>query len=262
MQAAILLAALALSAAPERVHWTVEETEREALLYAPQNKSNDPAPLVFVFHGHGGSMKNADRSFHLQDVWPEAIVVYPQGLNTPTRLDPQGKRPGWQISAGAQDDRDLKLFDDMLATMKKKYRVDENRIYATGHSNGAVFTYLLWSTHPDVFAAVAPSSAPKMQIELKKPLPAFHVAGEQDRIAPFALQQATLADVRRLNGCGDKGTDWAPGCTSYASKTDTPLVTFIHPGGHVFPKEAPALIVRFFQEHARATTGNSTAKAR
>ena len=37
-------------------------------------------------------------------------------------------------------------------------------------------------------------------------------------------------------------------------------MTFIHPGGHVFPKEAPALFVRFFQEHAPSAAENSTAK--
>ena len=30
-----------------------------------------------------------------------------------------------------------------------------------------------------------------------------------------------------------------------------PVVTFIHPGGHEFPKAAPDLIVAFFREHAR-----------
>jgi len=28
-------------------------------------------------------------------------------------------------------------------------------------------------------------------------------------------------------------------------------VTFIHPGGHNYPAEGPALIVKFFKEHAR-----------
>ena len=137
-------------------------------------------------------------------------MVYPQGLNTPTRLDPQGNRPGWQISSGAQDDRDLKLFDDMLATIKKKYRVDDKRIYATGHSNGAIFTYLLWSTRHRSAGPAAPSSAQKGQIEAQKPLPAFHIAGEQDRIAPFALQQATLAEVRRLTVVATKEPNGRP----------------------------------------------------
>ena len=47
----------------------------------------------------------------------------------------------------------------MLTTLKKDYRVDEKRIYATGHSNGGGFTYLLWAARGDVFAAVAPCAA-------------------------------------------------------------------------------------------------------
>jgi hypothetical protein len=38
-------------------------------------------------------------------------------------------------------------------------------------------------------------------------------------------------------------------CTEYPSKTGTPFVAFIHPGGHEFHKDAPALIARFFQQH-------------
>ncbi len=52
--------------------------------------------------------------------WPEAIVVYMQGLNTPGALtDPDGKRPGWQKTFGDQGDRDLKFFDAVLATLRK-----------------------------------------------------------------------------------------------------------------------------------------------
>lgn len=260
MLAGVLVALVTLAAQPELMKWTVDGVEREALVAAPQNPPAAGTPIVFVFHGHGGNMHNAARSFHLEELWPEAIVVYPQGLPTPSRIDPQGKRSGWQSSAGAQQDRDLKLFDTILSSLKKKWPVDENRIYATGHSNGAIFTYLLWSTHPDLFAAVAPSSAPKGRIELTKPLPTFHIAGEQDRIAPFALQQATINQVRRLNGCADKGTEWAAGCTLYPSESGTPLVTLIHPGGHVFPKEAPALMVRFFKEHAQKVSKETIAR--
>jgi len=55
--------------------------------------------------------------------------------------------------------------------------------------------------------------------------------------------------IRRLNGCDAKGESWAESCTLYPSKTGSPVVTFIHPGGHEFRREAPALIVRFFKEH-------------
>jgi polyhydroxybutyrate depolymerase len=76
-----------------------------------------------------------------------AIIVYPQGLKTPSLVDPQGNTFGWQTSAGQPDlnDRDLKFFDAMLSTFKQQFTVDETRIYATGFSNGAIFTYLLWA---------------------------------------------------------------------------------------------------------------------
>jgi polyhydroxybutyrate depolymerase len=79
----------------------------------------------------------------------------------------------------------------------------------------------------------------------------LHVAGEKDAVVPFANQQRTMAAVRKLNGCDETGTAWAKGCTQYASKAGPPVVTFIHPGDHKYPEEAPALIVKFFREHAR-----------
>src|ERR1017187_5426682 len=163
-----------------RREWTVDGAVREALVYAPPQASTNASPVVFVFHGHGGSMQNAARSFALQRVWPAAIVVYPQGLNTPGRLtDPEGKRAGWQSVTGAQGDRDLKFFDAMLASIRKDYRVDDKRIYATGHSNGGGFTYLLWAARGEQFAAFAPSSAAAARnLGKLKPTPVMHVAGE------------------------------------------------------------------------------------
>ena len=102
---------------------------------------------------------DAARSFGYHTLWPEAIVVYMQGLPTPGKTDPDGKQPGWQRLAGDQQDRDFKFFDAVLADLKKDYKVDAKRVYATGHSNGGGFTYLLWSTRGDIFAAMGPSAA-------------------------------------------------------------------------------------------------------
>lgn len=240
----------------KRVEFKVDGVAREALVYAPAAAKTTSAPLVFVFHGHGGSSRNASRSFGMHRQWPEAITIYPQGLKTPGRLtDPEGKLPGWQARIGDQEDRDLKFFDAMLARLKKDYKVDEKRIYCTGHSNGGAFTYLLWAARCDVFAAVAPSAAaavPQLQTRLK-PKPAFHAAGEKDPLVKFEWQKMTMSAVRKLNGCETEGKQWATHCTIYPSKTGTPFVAFIHPGGHGFPAEAPALMVRFFKEHPAAS---------
>jgi polyhydroxybutyrate depolymerase len=195
-------------------------------------------------------MRNAARKFAMHQHWPEAIAVYLQGLNTPGVLtDPEGRRPGWQKTLGDQNDRDLRFFDAVLATLKQDYRVDERRVYVTGHSNGGAFTYLLWAARGDLLAAVAPCAAVARQKDLK-PKPVLHVAGENDTLVRFAWQQRTMEELRKLNGCQD-GKPWGEHCTLYPSKTGTPVVTYIHPGGHELPDNVPPVIVKFFQERAQ-----------
>ena len=236
---------------PARRQWTVDGVVREALVYAPPQALSNATPVVFAFHGHGGSMQNAARSFSIHTRWPEAIVVYPQGLNTPGRLtDPEGKRPGWQSAVGNQGDRDLKFFDAVLASLKSDYHVDKKQLYATGHSNGGGFTYLLWAERGEAFAAFAPSATAAAQtFSQLKPKPVLHVAGENDTLVKFAWQQRTMDWLRKLNQCGE-GQPWEgeEGCTLYPSKLDAPVVTFIHPGPHTFPAAAPAIIVKFFKQ--------------
>jgi polyhydroxybutyrate depolymerase len=125
----------------DRWELTVEGAPREALVYAPAVAKSTATPVVFAFHGHGGSAAGAARMFAVHRHWPEAIAIYLQGLNTPGRLtDPEGKKPGWQHGAGVLGDRDLKFFDAVLTKLQTDYRVDAKRIYSTGHSNGGAFT--------------------------------------------------------------------------------------------------------------------------
>jgi polyhydroxybutyrate depolymerase len=214
-------------------HWQVDGVDRDALLYVPETARSSPAPLVFVFHGHGGTMNGAARSFHLHTVWPEAIVVYPQGLHTPGALtDPEGKRPGWQSRAGMLNDRDLKFFDRILTTLRAELQVDAKRIYSTGHSNGGGFTYLLWAHRGDLLAAVAPSGAvakPDDRSRLK-PKPVLHIAGKNDALVKFAWQEAMIGLLHKSNG-------------------REPVETYLYEGGHAFPKEAPGKIAAFFRSH-------------
>jgi len=244
---------LALAQDPMPRSWDVDGVKREALVYAPAKKAEGKAPLVFDFHGHGGTAKHAARTHHLHETWPEAIVVYMQGLNTPGKLtDPEGKKPGWQAGPGDQKDRDLKFFDAVLASLKKGYAVDEQRIYATGHSNGGGFTYLLWAKRGETFAAVAPvAAAAGPYFADAKPKPLFHAASEKDPLVTFAMQQRTLDRVKKLNGCDDQAEDWAKGCKRYASKNGTPVVIYLHDEGHKYPEATPALIVKFFQEQTK-----------
>jgi polyhydroxybutyrate depolymerase len=181
-------------------------------------------------------------------------------LPTVTPRDPDGKRAGWQHKPGDNKDRDLKFVDAILKTVREKYKIDDKRIYATGHSNGGVFTYLLWAERGQEFAAIAPSSGPAVALLQRKdrtikPLPVLHLAGEKDETVPFETQKRTMDEVRKLLGCETEGKEWAKAGnlvgTLYPSKGATPMVTLIHPGTHRYPDEAPELTVKFFKEHAR-----------
>lgn len=259
LAAALACPTFGAAAEPRHQEWTVDGLTREALLYLPTKPTEQASPVVFGFHGHGGSMQNAARTFQIHELWPEALVVYMQGVPTPGRLtDPEGKRNGWQHDAGDHDDRDLKFFDAVFKTLKDEHKIDENRVYATGHSNGGAFTYLLWGQRPDVFAAMAPSAASSRSIPSLKPKPAMHIAGENDQLVRFAVQELAMEAVRRINGCQATGETWAAGCTLYPSTTGTPFVSFIHAGGHKYPGEAPALIVKFFKEQVRVADESDT----
>src|SRR5262249_4192596 len=80
------LSASAAEPSSKKVEWKIGDTTREALVYTPEKAAKEPVPLVFVFHGHGGTMKYASTKMAIHDHWPEAICVYPQGLNTPGKL--------------------------------------------------------------------------------------------------------------------------------------------------------------------------------
>jgi polyhydroxybutyrate depolymerase len=234
----------------QEMSFTVDGVNRTAVVYVPPMSKTTSAPVVFVFHGHGGNAHQTARSFAIDRHWPEAISVYMQGLNTPGQLtDREGNWPGWQAARGDQGDRDLKFFDAVLARLKQNYRVDAKRIYCTGHSNGGGFTYLLWLTRGDVFAAVASSSAAARYVGQLKPKPALILGGQADPLVKFVWQEGMMDAVRNINGCAPVGKPWDQHCTIYPSTNGTPLVTCIFPGGHEFNRAAPDLIVKFFKEH-------------
>ncbi len=236
---------------PQRRAWTSDGVAREGWVFVPAAAAEKATPVVFGFHGHGGNMRQAARSFSYHTLWPEAVVVYLQGLNTPGRLsDPEGKKPGWQHAAGDHGDRDLKFFDAVLADLRRELKVDDKRIYATGHSNGGAFTYLLWAARGETFAAVAPSGSSFAQVRKLSPKPMLHVAGESDPLVKFAWQKLTIAAVLKLNECGP-GQPWSPSGQWHDSKVRAPVVVWTHPGGHEFPAAARPAIVKFFQSQAR-----------
>lgn len=249
---------MTVAAAPQPVGvtkqtWQVSGVARTALVASPT--APVPAagsPLVLVFHGHGGTSAHSARTYAIHTHWPEAVVIYAQGLPTPGKLsDPEGVKPGWQHTPGTEGDRDLKFTDEMIKWARARYRIDPARIFAAGHSNGGTFTYVLWAARADVFAAFAPSASVfrKELIASAKPKPALVILGEKDQLVPVAAQRLSLEATLRLDQASRSGEAWSGRyVTLHKSSIGATVVTYIHPGDHTMPDDAGQMMAKFFKQ--------------
>jgi polyhydroxybutyrate depolymerase len=228
--------------------WLIDGARRLGVVAEPSKASPAGAPLVLVFHGHGGTAANMSRALPIHTKWPEALVIYLQGLPTPgTVVDREGRRAGWQNAPGAHGDRDIALVDSVLAWAASKYRVDAKRVFAAGHSNGGWFTYVLWASRPERFTAFAPASATLGRlITAVKPKPALIIAGEKDRLVPYASQRRTIAAVVDLNQATTLGEVWYGGAKLHRSEI-ADVATYVYPGAHPLPANASDVVTRFFR---------------
>lgn len=257
--AVFIFAAQAFGVTPISLLVNVGGVERHALVFPPSNATAaGKVPLVLAFHGHGGNPEALARHAALQDAWPEALVVYPQGIPLPTDADPKGLRPGWQRKPDEVGNRDLNFVDALLAKLREQFPIDEDRIFAVGFSNGAFFNYLLWVKRPQVFAGFAPvAGLPRYSGNPTVPKPAVQIGGQADRLVHIADVEEAMAMVRDLNDCSREGQSCGPGCTRYSSSKNAPVINWIHPGPHFYPPLATPLIMNFFKEIAgRVTTAS------
>jgi polyhydroxybutyrate depolymerase len=245
-------------AAPMTRTLVVDGIQRTALLYPGKDATNTASPVVLVFHGFSIPAEDmATKVSKVHEAWPEATVVYPQGLPLPgTSLGSRGV--GWQIGSGTSRNRDARFVDALIGDLRAVVRVDERRIYAAGYSNGAQFVYLLLALRPDKFAAFAVVAGGMGIIEsllasTGKARPVLVIHGKDDRTVPLAHGKQAVDLLRRVNRCGGAQHQWAPGFLVYPSYiTGQPVVWNAHDGGHGWPQHASAHIARFFAEHPPA----------
>jgi len=235
--------------------WTVAGSTRQALVFPPaSNAAAARHPLIFAWHGHGGTMQGASDQMGFQSIWPDAIVVYPQGL-----INNQDGGYGWQKELGVDGNRDLKFFDAMLATLRQKYPVDNERIYTAGFSNGTGFSYLLWVERGNTLAAVGAVAgvlAESEQDKLTQPRALIAIFGTGQGTASEAVKEKTIAAARKVDHASASEQSCpiptgATDCKLYPSTSQTPVKNITHDGGHEYPSWVPEEIVKFFQNHKK-----------
>ncbi len=143
---------------------------REWWVYVPKSVDRTkPAPMVFVFHGAGGSGDEiADRSGWATVADEKGlIIVCPTGshVNTVRKVSDivtsELFRAMWNTEDKATETRpnDLLFVRYLYDWMKGNYAIDESRVYASGQSSGGAMTWATAIYCGDIIAAAAPVSA-------------------------------------------------------------------------------------------------------
>ncbi len=237
----------------QTVSWDVDGVTRTAELVVPADLAG-PVPLVVAYHGHGGKGSSFQRKMDIEGKWPQAVVVYPDGLvGHKGKTDPEGVETGWQQLPDDEGGRDLRFYDVMMADLRSRLPIDPQRIFVVGHSNGSAFTSLLLNTRGDQIAATANMSAQAGRFLDTDPVRSMFMSmGEQDPIVPYANQKLSIPLAEAKLGV-DPTTATVDGYLRVETGPgNLELATYVHPDGHEVPDAVPALVVAFFQRHSLA----------
>ena len=122
---------------------------RKFILHVPSSyQPGKKWPVVLAFHGWKETAEMMQRYTELDAA--DAIVAYPAGEDRAWAPAPYAK------TTGAED---TEFVRDIVDSLRATYAVDDERIYATGMSNGGGFAAYLGCQMPDVFKSVATVSA-------------------------------------------------------------------------------------------------------
>jgi len=156
----------------------------------PRVSEGRPLPIVIAFHGGGGNAPSfkAYAGLDAQADREGFVVVYPDGSG---RL---GRRLlTWNAGAccgyaSAQNVDDVGFSLAVLRDVARNVSIDPTRVYATGHSNGAMLAYRLAIDASDRIAAIAPvaGSMQATSFPPPRPVPVLHIHSVDDPRALYA----------------------------------------------------------------------------
>jgi polyhydroxybutyrate depolymerase len=164
---------------------------RSYLIHTPAARGNTPLPLLLAFHGGGGNASGFKDYAGLDAIADREhfIVVYPNGTG-PLRNVLLTFNAGNNCCGSAQRQQvdDVGFAAAVIEDVARRANVDRRRVYATGHSNGAIMAYRLAAERADLVAAIAPVAG-AMSLDRfapSRPVPVLHIHSVDDPRALYA----------------------------------------------------------------------------
>ena len=167
---------------------TFQGIDRDFSVYIPESYTHDsPSSMIFVFHGFGGSNDFIMYTSNFNSISEREnfIVVYPQGSSFWGY--PHWNVGGWTNSSSVND---VEFIDFLIELISDQYNINQDRVYATGMSNGGFFSYLLACQLSNKIAAIA-SVTGSMTNETfnncdpSKEVPVLQIHGTEDPIVTY-----------------------------------------------------------------------------
>lgn len=172
--------------------------QRRYRIYVPTTYSAaavSPRPLVLAFHGWGQSAAGMSRLTGLDELAEkyDFIIAYPEGID--------GNWNDGRPNINPTID-DVSFVRELIDTLESQYRIDPQRIYATGLSNGGHMCNRLAIEMSDRIAAVAPvaaiiSQALSQSQVVGRPVPLMLIEGDADPVTPFGGGTVGMAGINR-----------------------------------------------------------------
>jgi len=169
-------------------------TVRSYQLYVPRSlPKRASVPLLVALHGGLGSGSQFEQNSGF-DGLAEAnrfIVVYPNGTpirrTAPNRLVWNG---GGCCSVAAQDQNnvnDVGFISSLITKLEGRYHIDKRRVFATGHSNGAILAERLACQLSSKIVAVGVQAGDLFvnRCSMAQPVAALEIHGTQDQNIPL-----------------------------------------------------------------------------
>ncbi len=166
-----------------------DEIPREYTVYIPENYNHSiPTPILFAFHGFGGSNNFIMNSAGFNEIADEEnfIVVYPQGsliLNLFAH---------WNVGGFTQisNTDDVAFVDYLISSLSQMYNINLDRVYATGMSNGGFMSFLLACQLSNKIAAIASVTGSMTtqtlnECDPQREVPILQIHGTNDPIVPY-----------------------------------------------------------------------------
>lgn len=226
-------------------HISIKGIERSYHLFNPSGKVN--SPIIFLFHGNGGSADNIAGLSHVKAPYipwfdiaanEGLILVIPDGTIGPKNS--QGWNDCRNDAPRIPASDDVGFITTLLDTLKTSLRYDDRKVFMVGTSNGGHFVMRLAQEIPHRMTAfasiVASGPASSKCTNFTIPVSALFMNGTADPLVPYLGGKAENGSVISTDSSiaywiKRNGTQTTPIISEFPQKSSTKVIAYRYPHG-------------------------------